>query len=285
MSKNKDIDINDCSFTIGLESEVIERVRKGDITRLMMDIGEDNQEFLLENVEGHLILITEETPTTYHRCYFYNNGEFPYAIKSSLQFLVLSDGKDNCLVRIIGINIKPGKRFNYKGAGQPMVEDPNGDSCVWEVRFDILPMRADAKTYLLRWNPSISSFTEKDYEACVANMQNGMFFIDWSIREWEEARRGDCFYMMRVGDDKAGIVFNGQFISDPYPDDDWAGSTMRRMYVDIVCTNPVKPREVPLLSLNTLQKTIPSIEWGKGSSGVLLSSDVVDALSDLWNEG
>ena len=56
---NKDIDINDCSFTIGLESEVIERVRKGDITRLMMDIGEDNQEFLLENVDGHLILITE----------------------------------------------------------------------------------------------------------------------------------------------------------------------------------------------------------------------------------
>ena len=49
--------------------------------------------------------------------------------------------------------------------------------------------------------------------------------------------------------------------------------------------DPVKPGEVPLLSLNTLQKTIPSIEWGKGSSGVLLSSDVVDALSDLWNEG
>ena len=53
----------------------------------------------------------------------------------------------------------------------------------------------------------------------------------------------------------------------------------------MVCTNPVMHGEVPLLSLNTLQKTIPSIEWGKGSSGVLLSSDVVDALSDLWNEG
>ena len=283
MNKDKELDINDVSFTIGLESEVIERVRKGDITRLRMDIGEDNQNFLLENVDGHLILITEETPTTYHGCYLYNNGEFPYAIKSSLQFLVLSDGKDDCLVRIIGINIEPGKRFNYKGAGQPIVEDPNGDSCVWEVQFDILPMRADAKTYLLRWNPSISSFTEKDYEACVANMQNGMFFMNWSIREWEEARRGDCFYMMRVGDDKAGIVFNGQFISDPYPGDDWAGSTKRRMYVDIVCTNPVKPGEVPLLSHNTLQKTVPSIEWGKGSSGVLLSKEVQDALEDLNN--
>ena len=41
MNKDKDFDINDCSFAIGLEGEVIERVRKGEITRLMMDIGED----------------------------------------------------------------------------------------------------------------------------------------------------------------------------------------------------------------------------------------------------
>ena len=26
------------------------------------------------------------------------------------------------------------------------------------------------------------------------------------------------FYMMRVGDDKAGIMFSGQFLTDPYPD-------------------------------------------------------------------
>ncbi|MCR4920648.1 MAG: hypothetical protein K5945_02935 [Bacteroidaceae bacterium] len=37
-----------------------------------------------------------------------------------------------------------------------------------------------------------------------------------------------------TGDDKAGIVFNGLFISDPYPDEDWAGSTKRSMYVDMV---------------------------------------------------
>lgn len=50
-------------------------------------------------------------------------------------------------------------------------------------------------------------------------------------------RRGDFFYMMRTGDDKAGIVFCGQFLSDPYPADDWAGSTKRRMYVDMICYN------------------------------------------------
>lgn len=52
-------------------------------------------------------------------------------------------------------------------------------------------------------------------------MKNGMFYSNWSIREWEQARRGDFFYMMRVGDDKAGIVFRGQFVTDPYVGDDW----------------------------------------------------------------
>mgnify|MGYP002627247982 FL=1 len=86
-------------------------------------------------------------------------------------------------------------------------------------------MPAEAKSYLMCWNPSISSFTEKDFEECVENMVHGMFRMNWSIREWEEARRGDLFFMMRTGDDKAGIVFTGQFISDPYPGEDWAGST------------------------------------------------------------
>lgn len=283
MSKDKKIGIHDVVFNLEVESDVIEKVLKGDITKILVDISENNQSLLLENVDGHLILVTDETPTTYHGCYFYNNGVFPYVIKNSLMFLVLSDGEDDFLTRIIDVNTRPDTRFNYKGAGEPIKENPDGDSCVWEVQFSIVPILLDAKTYLMRWNPSVSSFTEKDYKQCVTNMKNGMFFMNWSIREWKEARRGDYFYMMRVGDDKAGIVFNGQFLSDPYIGDDWAGSTKRRLYVDMVCTDPVKPGEVPLISLNMLQKTIPSIEWSKGPSGVLLSEDVEDALNDLWN--
>ena len=75
-------------------------------------------------------------------------------------------------------------------------------------------------------------------------MVHGMFRLNWSINEWEEARRGDIFYMMRVGDDKAGIVFNGQFISDPYPGEDWA----------------------------------------KGHSGVLLPAEIVDELVELLDK-
>ena len=195
--------------------------------------------------------------------------------------MVLSSGDGDCVTRIIDVDTRPGTRFNYQGEGKPLVEDDNGDSCIWEVSFEVVPVPAEAKSYLMRWNPSISSFTEKDFEECVENMVHGMFRVSWSIYEWEEARRGDLFFMMRVGDDKAGIVFSGQFISDPYPDDDWAGSNKRRMYVDMIVTNSVEPGAVPRVSLEKLQKAIPEYEWAKGHSGALLSEDIVTKLDEL----
>ncbi|MBO4802716.1 MAG: hypothetical protein J5545_12770 [Bacteroidaceae bacterium] len=282
--KNKEIDINEVAITLEVDSEVIAKVRSGEITHILMDISEDNQNLVLETVDGNLILVTDKMPTTFHGCYLYNNGEFPYAIKNSLSFLVLSSGDSDCITRIIDVDTMPGTRFNYQGAGKPIVEDADGDSCIWEVSFEVVPVPAEAKTYLMRWNPSISSFKEKNFEECVENMVHGMFRMNWSIYEWEEARRGDLFFMMRVGDDKAGIVFSGQFISDPYPLDDWAGTNKRRMYVDMIVTNSVEPGEKPFLSLEELQQAIPELEWAKGHSGVLLSDEIIDALVELLDK-
>ncbi len=280
--EQKDVDINDVAITLEVESGVIQKVRTGAFTHIIMDVNEQNQNLILENIKGNLILVTDDTPETYHGCYLYNNGKFPYAIKGTLAFLVLSDGKDDCLARIIDVSTEPGMRFNYQGAGQPIVENDNGDSCVWEVSFEIVPVPKESRIYLMRWNPSISSFTEKAFEECVANMVHGMFRLNWSIHDWQEARRGDYFFMLRTGDDKAGIAFNGQFLSDPYPDEDWAGSTKRRMYVDMICMNPMEPGEKPSLSLEKLQTAIPAIEWSEGHSGILLPDDVAEKLGELF---
>lgn len=282
--KNKEIDINEVAITLEVDSEVIAKVRTGEITHILMDINEDNQSLVLETINGNLVLVTDEMPTTFHGCYLYNNGEFPYAIKNSLSFLVLSSGDGDCVTRIIDVETTHGTCFNYQGVGKPIVEDADGDSCIWEVSFEVVPVPVEAKSYLMRWNPSISSFTEKDFEECVEDMVHGMFRINWSIYEWEEARRGDMFFMMRVGDDKAGIVFSGQFISDPYPGDDWAGTTKRRMYVDMIITNSVEPGAVPRVSLEKLQEAIPEFEWAKGHSGVLLTEDIVTKLDEMCEE-
>jgi len=279
--KNKEVDTEKGILTLEVDSEVISKVRTGEITHLIAQIDENNQNMILENIDGNLVLVIDEMPTTFHGCYLYNNGEFPYAIKDELDCILLKSVEEECFTRIISVDTEPGTRFNYQGVGEPIKEDPNGDSCIWEVYFEVVPVLEKSKTYLMRWNPSISSFTEKDYEECVNNMVHGMFRMNWSIYQWEEARRGDMFFMMRVGDDKAGIVFLGQFITDPYPGDDWAGSTKRRMYVDMVCMNPVEPGAKPRISLEKLQESIPTVDWSKGHSGVLLSEEVVTTLDIL----
>ena len=282
--KNKEVNINEVAITLEVESDVIDKVRTGEITHIALQINENNQNMILENVDGSLVLIVDEKPTTYHGCYLYNNGVFPYAIKGALSFLILDGGEKDCLTRIISVDTEPGTRFRFQDPGEPSVDDPNGDSCIWEVSFEVVPTPTESRTYLMRWNPSISSFKEKDYKECVANLVHGMFRMNWSIYEWQEARRGDQFYMLRTGDYKAGIVFGGQFISDPYPSEDWAGSTKRRMYVDMICMDPTDPREKPRISLDRLKKDISEYDWSKGHSGALLPEDVVKKLDELDNE-
>ena len=80
---------------------------------------------------------------------------------------------------------------------------------------------------------------------------------------------------------KAGIVFSGLIASDPYVMDDWAGTSKRRLYVDLVCMRAVAPDEKPLVSLDMLQTAIPEINWTKGHSGVLLSDKVAEKIAAL----
>ena len=276
----------DRALSLIVEQEVLDKVRSGEITHISLDINDDNYREILHNVDGHLALVVDELPKKFHGCYYYNNGVFPYAIKDSLLFLLLrtEDDEDYCVAKIIDFNTRPGTRFRFQGPGKPSVEDKNGDSCIWEIQFEVVPLIDEPRHYLMRWNPSISSFKEKDYKACMANMELDMFRLNWSIYDWQEARRGDLFYMMRVGDDKAGIVFTGMFITDPYPADDWAGSTKRRMYVDMVCFSPSKPGAKPRISLQQLESAIPAAAWAQGHSGELLSEEVVKQLELLWDK-
>ena len=282
--EKKDYDTNEITINIDVDDEVIDKVRTGEVTHIVVDINDDNFRQILENEDGYLAVVTEKLPESFYGFYYYNGGEFPYVINSELEFLMLKGTKDVCLAQIIGINTEPGTRFSFQGPGGPGIKDDNGDCCIWVVEFEIVPIPEKPRYYLMRWNPSISSFTESDYGECVESLVHGMFRMNWSINDWQEARRGDMFFMMRTGDDKAGIVFNGYFLSDPYPADDWAGSTKRRMYVDMVCMNPTEPGDEPQISLEQLQKAIPSFEWEKGHSGILLSDEVMAQMAQFWRD-
>ena len=280
----KEIDINEVAISLEVDDEVIRKVRTGEINHIVMYIHDENYRQILENNDGNLVLVVDETPNTFHRCYLYNNGEFPYAIKSTLDFMMFNGKEDKCLARIIDIKTEPDIRFRFKGSGKSAVEDPNGDSCIWKVSFEVVPIMEKNNKYMLQWNPAISNFSEKDFEERLKNMVHGMFCLGWSIYEWQEARRGDLFYMLRTGDDKAGIAFSGLFTSNPYPGDDYTGSNKRRMYVNIVCMNPMEPGGKPSLTLEKLQAAIPSIDWSKVNSGTLLSEEIAAQIDELLDK-
>lgn len=105
--ENKEVDMNEVAISVDVDDEVIGQVRTGEVTHICLDINNDNYRDILENVDGNLMLVTEKLPDTFHGCYFYNGGEFPYAIKGTLDFLMLNGGEDHCFTRIIGINTEP----------------------------------------------------------------------------------------------------------------------------------------------------------------------------------
>lgn len=148
--------------------------------------------------------------------------------------------------------------------------------------FDVEPIRSP-KTYLLRWNPTISSFKLDDYRDVLSKYPDGFSGMNWSVYEWEEAHKGDHFYMLRTGDDKAGIVFRGVFTSDPYPGEDWAGNGKQRYYMDMDSYDCVPADVQSPIGIEELEKAVPDIDWRRGHSGQLLSEEDADKLDELWN--
>lgn len=67
-------------------------------------------------------------------------------------------------------------------------------------------------------------------------LKNGVFTI---IYEWEKAKKGDCFYMERLGDEGRGIVFRGQFTSDPYLGEDWVGPARSAITSTLTASMPL----------------------------------------------
>ena len=148
--------------------------------------------------------------------------------------------------------------------------------------FDVEPIRSP-KTYLLRWNPTISSFKLDDYRDVLSKYPGGFSGMNWSVYEWEKAHKGDHYYMLRTGDDKAGIVFRGVFTSDPYPGEDWAGNGKQMYYMDMDCYDCVPADVQSPICIEELEKVVPGIDWRRGHSGELLSSEDADRLNELWN--
>lgn len=135
-------------------------------------------------------------------------------------------------------------------------------------------------TFLLRWNPAISSFKEEDLIHLTEHYP--FVSLNWSVYDYLHASACDRFYMMRIDNDFPGIIMGGRFSSNPWKGEDWSGKGRLTFYCDLAITYVADPSSMPFIPLSVLQREIPEFDWVSGHSGVLLEKSVADKLSELW---
>ena len=139
------------------------------------------------------------------------------------------------------------------------------------------------QTFILMWNPAFSNSMENHIES-ISHINDYSF--NWSVYEWEQAKMGDRFYMIRVGEGNTGVVMSGIFTSQPYADEDWNPNRNKRKiyYMDMKPNFIVNPETQPIITTQELLEAIPDFEWRKGHSGQLLTPEQAQKLECLFSK-
>ena len=142
------------------------------------------------------------------------------------------------------------------------------------------------RTFILMWNPGISTYTMQRFEDDLEEMcYNGpVDDLDWNLRDWEQARIGDRFFMVRVGEGTTGIVMSGYFSTDPYEGEDWSGKGRQMYYMGLDIETMIHPERAPIITTEQLAAAIPDFDWTGGPSGRLLDSESAEKLEQLWDQ-
>ena len=136
-------------------------------------------------------------------------------------------------------------------------------------------------TFILFWNPAISSCKMSDYQKFLDDRWEPM---NWSVWDYRQAHIGDRFFMVRCGDGNTGICMSGTFDSKPFYDEDWSGQGRDVHYVDLDYDVAINPAYCPILTTAELQAAIPVFDWTGGHSGRLLDPKSAEKLEDMWNK-
>ena len=141
-------------------------------------------------------------------------------------------------------------------------------------------------TFLLRWNPAISSYTMKRLDEDIEEWADGFWSddFDWSVHEWERAKEGDKFFLARVGEGNTGIFAAGRFTSNPYEGEDWSGKGRKTYYMRMEFEAVFHPERTDIIPTEALERELPNIDWQKGHSGEMVDSETADRLELMWRD-
>lgn len=138
------------------------------------------------------------------------------------------------------------------------------------------------KTYILFWNPAISSYKLDNFQKEMEDLGNAD--MNWSVWEHEKACAGDRFFMVRCGSGKTGICMSGYFSSNPYKGEDWSGRGRVTYYMNLEPDYMINPDYLPILSTLDLVRDVPGFDWNGGHSGRLIDAKLADKLEAIWKK-
>ena len=136
-------------------------------------------------------------------------------------------------------------------------------------------------TFVLKWNPEISSFKYPAYLSLLSDPYD--MHLNWSIHDWREMKDGDRVFFLRVGE-KPQLLASGYVTNEPYQDEDWSGRGREVYYADFYCDVACHPDYEHVLTAEQLEKEIGDFDWRAGHSGVLLTEQQAEALELLWTK-
>ncbi|MBQ6940652.1 MAG: hypothetical protein IJN51_05070 [Alistipes sp.] len=141
-------------------------------------------------------------------------------------------------------------------------------------------------TFLLRWNPALSSYTMERLDEDMTDWANGEWCddFDWSVYDWQKARKGDRFFMLRVGEGNTGVFAAGRFTSDPFLGDDWSGKGREVHYMTMEFETVFHPERAEIITTEELRAELPEIDWSGGHSGVMLDAESAERLELMWRD-
>ncbi len=141
-------------------------------------------------------------------------------------------------------------------------------------------------TFLLKWNPAISSYTMERLDNDMAEWADGYWGndFDWSVYEWQNAHKGDRFFMVRVGEGNTGVFTAGRFTSEPFKDEDWSGKGREVYYMQMEFEAVFHPERAAIIRTEELERELPHLDWKKGHSGQLLGREDAVKLELMWRD-
>ena len=135
-------------------------------------------------------------------------------------------------------------------------------------------------TFILRWNPNISSYKMETHLEVVAHAKKMEFpqSFDWSVFEWQKVKDGDMVILLQVGTDSDGIAMIGKIMGKPQADESWRKDGSKAHYVYIEIFDAYITTEFKELLAENFENEFDKIKWHKGHSGELLDKATADRL-------